>query len=182
MAAAAGNPNVITGLQIGAPTTNVVGLVDIGGGAPSDSAVILESYSSSAEFQVNLSQLNGELKVGLLDPIASGAGFDSLIFDIFENGSLVDANDFISEGAALAFFSDDVLDLGPIRNGGTGPLDLQFNFDLIASEPGAAFNTDFLIASVGNTVSATPEPACLLLLGSALFILGLRRRVLSRRN
>jgi hypothetical protein len=153
----------------------------MGGSAPSDAPGTSETYSSSAAFEVNLSRLNGELRVGLLDPLASGANFDSLTFDIFKNGSLFDSWDFTSESSALSFFHDDVLDLGPIRSGGgTGPLDLQFNFAVTAQLPGAGFNSDFLVASVGNTTSPTPEPGSLLLLGSALLILStvLRRQLL----
>jgi hypothetical protein len=114
--------------------------------------------------------------VGLLNPINSGPSFDSPVFQILENGVLTEDVDFTSVAAANSFFHDDVLDLGPVTAGG-GPLglNLEFDFDLTASLPGARYQEDLLVASVGNTATV-PEPSYLPLVATLLIAFGWRRR------
>ena len=164
----AGDPNVISGLALGAPGTQVLGWTALGAAYPMVGEGGRATYNTSVDFTLNLAHLNGELKVGLLNPLASETSFDSLGFQVLENGSPVFSDSFASLDSAKGFFHDDVLDLGPIRSHGSSPLDLKFDLRMTASAPAAAFNTDFLIADVGNTMTPTPEPATLFLLGSGV--------------
>jgi hypothetical protein len=175
----AGDPNVIAGLQLFNPNTVVLGLADMAGGHPTEGEAQSggpDLFSSSAKFDFDLGTLDGEVKVGLLDPIASGPSFDSLVFQIFENGVLKENVDFTSVAAANSFFHDEVLDLGPlIAGGGPSGLNLEFAFDLTASLPGARYQEDFLVASVGNT-AMVPEPGYLPLVAILLIAFGWCRR------
>jgi hypothetical protein len=84
--------------------------------------------------------------------------------------------DFTSVAAANSFFDDRVLDLGPLTAGG-GPsgLNLELDFDLTASLPGARYQEDFLVASVGNAATA-PEPGYLPFFATLLIAVAWRRR------
>jgi hypothetical protein len=127
---------------------------------------MLATYSASAAFTIDTTLLSGALKIGLLNPVASGSAFDLLSFNIFENDAAVLMQEFSSLTAAMLFFHDNVLDLGPVTPDGSSTLHLRFEFNLTGHVPDAAFNTDFLIAAVGvgPRVNEVPEP------GTALFL------------
>lgn len=179
--AAANTPRVVAGLNLFSPSTTVLGLADMGGAYSSGAPGTSLTYTNSADFQLNTSGLNGELKVGLLNPADSGTGFDSLTVQIIESGAMNNEFDytFTSLSQAETFLHDDVLDLGPLSNSGSGTLDLTFDFALTASSVGQSFNTDYLFAVVGEPTiggpsTAAPDPA-----PSALFVCGLALVMLS---
>ena len=176
-AATVNTPRVTAGLNLFSPSTTVLGLVDMGGAYSSGTAGASLTYTNSAEFEMSLSNLSGELKVGLLDPLYTGSGFDSLTFDIVESGAANQQFDytFTSPNAAVMFFQDDVLELGPLSGFNSGALDLTFDFALTASASGQSFNTDLLFAVVGSPAIAAPEPASLTFVAFGLALIVLSR-------
>ena len=68
--------------------------------------------------------------LGLLDPVLLGNGFDTLRFQVLGNDVSLFDQTFLDATAALAFFDDQVLDLGPIGAGPDGLLDLRMQLDL----------------------------------------------------
>jgi hypothetical protein len=166
-AALAGNANATAALA----ASHALGLVVLGGGVASDANATSITFDSSVAFHLDLSQLSssGSLVVGFLDPQLDGAGFDSLRFQILREGIAVVNETFGDTASALAYFDDQVLDLGDIASGVSGDLDLEFLLSLTSDDPGAAFRTDLIFGSV-------PEPAAALLLGAALAAFALRAR------
>ena len=167
LAALAGNTDV----DIVLDPAHALGLVVLGGGVASDADATSITFDSSVAFQLDLSQLSatGQLVVGLLDPELDGAGFDSLQFQILREGVAAVSETFLDVASALAYFDDQVLDLGGIADGVSGDLDLSFLLSLTSDDPGAAFRTNLIFGNV-------PEPATALLLGAALAALALRER------
>jgi hypothetical protein len=74
---------------------------------------------------------------------------------------------FTSNAAFLAFFSNNVLDLGSENASlnGANLLILQFKFDLHSSSPGSGLNVGL---AFGNAIVPVPEPS-----SSALLALGI---------
>ncbi len=158
--ALAGSPNV-SGI-IGSPS-DVLGLVVLGGGFSSGDTHL---YQAEADFSIDTTQLPNlfDLKVGFLDSLASGNGFDKLEFKIVENGVVVLDKTFTDLASAEAFFDDKTLDLGNIGTGATGGItSLSFIWDLTASTPGDGFAAEMLFANSDTNNSGptnpTPEPS-----------------------
>lgn len=91
-------------------------------------------------------------------------GFDSLGFQILVDGVPVVQRAFTSETAALAYFGDDILNLGYLSELALDPgglLDIEFDLTVRASTPGDGFAVNLAFAEV-------PEPGSLALLGPAI--------------
>lgn len=143
----------------------------LGGGYAPDGVGIATTYSSSIALSFDPEQLAGgdTLLLGLLDPVASGNGFDELRFRVVIEDVTVFDQTFSDAASALALFDDHVLDLGNWRTDLQGDLDLRFLLDLTASRPGDAFYTSFVATTV-------PLPSGVWLLGTAVAALVRYRR------
>ena len=172
-AALQGNSRVQAALS--AENSLALGLL---GGAYSLGSVegVSNTYSSVIEFSVDMNeQASGALKLGLLDPLFSGAhGFDNLSFRVDVEGVQVTNVSFTDLGAARSYFDDTVLNYGfwPDQISADNVLDMRFYFDLTEQHLGEGFNTNFVVG-----VSAVPAPAAVWLFGSGLLgLLGVARR------
>jgi hypothetical protein len=124
-----------------------------------------------SEFQLDLPGFffgASGLYLGLLNPEAGSTGFDSLRFLVDKDGeSLVDRV-FADSNEALEFFDDQALDLGDLTYPGST---IRLLMELTASDPGAGFGSDLLVA--WGTV---PEPSTLLLVALGMACLAVRQR------
>ncbi len=170
--ALASNPNASA---IFADASNVYGLVAQGASVSDDSSFTTNSItlSSTADFSIDLSDLPSDenLIIALLDSAADGGGFDVLDFEVTVEGNLVVDEQFTDLAAALAFFNDNVIDLGALDVlVSDGILDIVFDMDLTSNDPGDGFRYDL---AFGNAI---PEPSTALLLALGLVALAHRRR------
>jgi len=199
-----GNPKVTSSLGT---SSQVFGVGLLGSHTNVGTLAIPKLYSSTIDLSVRLPQITSpaNLKVGLLDPVGIGSGFESLHFQVFKEGTPVIDQFFTGTTRlddALAYFDDHTLDLGRIDQGVSGLLDVQFRFGLILTSPGTGFDTTFLLANGPTTptltrafaplslfasvsvlrsssVSVVPEPASagvIVLLGSVALLERRRRR------
>ena len=108
------------------------------------------TMSTSASFSFDVTTLqSGKLLVGLLDPITSGPAFTSLHFSITREGAVVEDQTFATPAAATTYFNDHVLDLGALKTGVTGTLDITFSLDMTTLDNGSRYGANFLVADVG---------------------------------
>ena len=176
--ALAGNPNVEQNFDVGG-TSDVLGLVVLGGAYSDNGSGILQTYTSNVNFQFNMTPLLGNSQdwlVGLLDPTALGVGFDTLNFQIALEGSTVIDEMFTDLGGAAAYFDDRTLNLGSWADGISDDniLDVAIEFSLTTDDLGSGFSSDLIF---GNS-TVIPLPPSVWLFGSGL--LGLI--VISRRK
>jgi hypothetical protein len=138
-------------------SSDIFGLVTMGA-AYSESGSGNRTYTSTATFAIDLS-LNfnpaQRLVVALLDRNSQGVGFDSMTFTITREGTMVVNQTFNTLATALAFFDDELLDLG--SNGPlnvSGNLDLIFGLSLTTNDAGAGFQFDL---AFGNSSFGSAE-------------------------
>jgi hypothetical protein len=110
-----------------------------------------------------LTSASSQLDLTLLDNNDSGAGFQSLYFAIYVDGSLYGNWTFTSLGAAEAFFSGNILDLGLY---GAGKQSVDLIYDLTMNQSGQGFGFDY---AGDPTAAAAPEAStfAMLLIGFA---------------
>ena len=179
-AALADNLNVHANFDVGGSST-VLGLGLMGG---QDDALYAETtgpFVHTLEMAVDMTTLKDgsqDLLVGLLDPVAVGEGFDSLVFQIYQEGDLVVDESFTDVAAALAFFDDTTLNLGDWTEGlsADNVLDLAFVLELDVDAADSGFLTDFMFGnSILESGPPVPIPAAFWLFGSAVLGLGVLR-------
>ena len=158
-------PNVITAGQsfsvvntvASVPLTLAFGSMGAGYGGAGPAL----TYQESATFTFNNS-IGGPFAIDLLSNSSLGNGFDSALFQIFDNGNLFQSQSFNDLASAQAFFSNNNLILFLF---GAGPNNVQLVFnETMSSGEGFSFN----YAAAGG-VSAVPEPStwAMLLIGFA---------------
>jgi len=177
--ALAGNPRVRSNFDVGG-TSDLLGLVVLGGAYSNRGTGRSQSYSAFVDFNLDMGVVGSqqELLIGLLDPNFAGLGFDTLRFRIQQEGTTVVDETFLDPASALTFFDDQTLNLGTWTTGLVGNLDLTFLLDLTTNDPGAAFALDLLFgnATLGSG-PAVPEPSAVWLFGTAIVgLAGLARR------
>jgi hypothetical protein len=152
----AGDPNVAAAydsLDGETPLALVALALNPPGLAPTHSA----TYSASASLSFDVATLqSGKLLVGLLDPTSSGPDFSSLHFSIAREGTIVEDQTFATMAAATTYFNDNPLDLGPLKLGVTGTLDITFLLEMTTLDNGARYNASFLVADVGLVSVTNP--------------------------
>ncbi len=169
LTATAGDPVINHMLLSGGQT--VLGLASLGGqyvNLESTTAGVFEpvgtagpsvTSTGSVDFSLESLALEGEdLKLGLLGSSFTGSGFDSLEFQVIENGTTIRDLLFTNLGAATNYFNDNVLDLGALTASSSGNLDLEFDLVLSTSKVGDGFDTNFLFAG-----PSVPEPSTLVM-------------------
>jgi hypothetical protein len=117
------------------------------------------------------------LYVGLLSPGAANSGLvagDTLDFQVLLQGKTVVDESFTQNFDATAYFTDNVLDLGPENAGlNGGNLNLQFDFSLTSASVANGFSEQLVF----GTATTVPEPGMPgLLLVTATGCLTRRRR------
>jgi hypothetical protein len=127
------------------------------------------SYQELVNFSVNVAT-DPIFAVDLLDSKSLGKGFDSAIFQITENGTIVENKVFTDLASAQAFFSDNLINLTLLA--GLNIIQLSFN-EIIGGGDGFAFD----YAAISPII--TPLPTALPLFASGLVglvLLGWRRK------
>jgi hypothetical protein len=138
-AAVVGNPNVAAAFQIGGSST-MLNLVTL---SSADSGL-----SSQAYFTIDVSSFTGKyIKMGLINPHSTGNGFNQLRFQLSAGGNTVVDQTFTSLAAALAFFNDQVVNLGPASLLGNQPGNLVLTFT-VSTSPGNRFYASMLTGTV----------------------------------
>jgi hypothetical protein len=92
----------------------------------------------------------------LINDQSFGSGFDSLDFNVVENGTTIFDQKFTTLSAAQAFFTNDALDLGTLPSGPNQVID--FNFSLTTSASGAGFGAQFLLGTTGPLLTGQVVP------------------------
>jgi hypothetical protein len=148
--AVADKPNVSAGFT--GATNTTFGLVVLGGRYPSGGSGAPRSMVSRAEFQVDLAQLplTRNLRVGLIGSTSTGVGFDSLRFKILKEGVAIEDQTFASLAAAQTYFSDHLLDFGPIVAGVSGALDLTIEMTATSDANADSIVIEVLVANAGQ--------------------------------
>ena len=164
----AGNPNVASQIGTG---SDVFALLTLGGSYSENGSGTSASFASSVDLRLNVAGIQMQsLSIGLLNPVVTGSGFDTLQLTILRDGNVIQSALFADPAAAQAFFRDNVLAFGVLGSGGpeTATL-LKLTLTITASQPGAGFRSDFVLASV-------PEPGAMALAGLGGSVLVLLRR------
>lgn len=176
-AALAGNPNVAVNFDIGG-SSDILGLVVLGGAYSENGSGTLQTYTSTADFDLDMTSLldnSQDLLVGLLDPVALGTGFDALSFQIEVEGLTVLDETFTGVAQALTYFDDETLNLGDwaAMLSPDNVMDIGFMLSLTTNDVGAGFHTDFMF---GNS-TVIPIPPAVWLFGSGLLsLIGIARK------
>jgi hypothetical protein len=161
----AGNADVEAGIG-GAARVLALGVLGASSGEPTEAIAV--STTISFDFAADSASLaDGPLRIGFLDPVVEGAGFDTLHIRITGEESAIVDQAFDDVASALAWFDDRLIDVST----GAGSTSNLFSVDLAytSDDPGAAFRTDLVLA--------TPEPGTALLLGLGLAgLAGLAKR------
>jgi hypothetical protein len=168
--------NVQNGYDANIETGDPLGLLalgtqySLGGTGP-------QTYTSSVTLSLDLNALpHGmeDLELGFFNPVSTGAGFDSLTFQILENGVSVIDESFATLASADAYFGDQFYDLGLINLYALQNGDLTIDLSLAATDSlsNESFGASMLV------LNEIPEPGnCAAFgLGFALIMLLQHRR------
>ena len=161
----AGNANAKNSFNIASDavagaTSDLFGLVTLGGSNTETGSAASRTFTSSTTYAIDLTALvnpRQNLLVGLLDTNTEGNGFDSLTFQITREGMMVVNQTFLTAAAAVTFLDNAVLDLGSNGVGNvSGNLDLVFTTSLTTNDAGAGFYFDLVFGN--STINAGLVP------------------------
>jgi hypothetical protein len=165
----AGNPTVGSAMS----GTNPLAYGILGGGYGGTVAGSSQMYTADLAFSLDITRIggSGDLFVGLLDPVGTGVGFDSLQLQIFRENVTFEDQTFTSLAGALGYFDDHAFNLGDLSAGLSLDqiLDIRLVLKLTSNDPGASFNVNLV-------ASAVPLPPTLLIFATALLSLAVRVR------
>src|SRR5262249_19146445 len=113
------------------------------------------TYTSTIAYTLDTTGLSGHLIAGLINDQSFGSGFDSLDFNIVENGTTIFDKTFTTLSDAQAFFTNDALDLGTFASGPNQVID--FNFSLTTGASGAGFGAQFLLGEASGNQPLTGQ-------------------------
>jgi hypothetical protein len=145
-------------------------LIFIGSAVSADGSGEPQDFNLSIDFALDPS-LIAEIRIGLVNPVILGNGFDVLHFGVQQNGSDVVDETFTSPVDAMTFFNDNVITLLDISPGLSGDLEFGFFWDMVSNDLGSGFQASLLVDTI-----LIPEPATLGLMLFGWFGV-LRRRV-----
>jgi hypothetical protein len=117
-----------------------------------------QAITSTLDVEFSLFELDalGELTVALFDGDVIGPGFDTLQFRIsVGDGTVIVAEDFLSEESAEGFFEDQLLRLGDLSGYADwfGNVRLEISVTVTGTQAGGGFDGDILFADVGGGLS-----------------------------
>jgi hypothetical protein len=165
-AALAGQPNVQAYFG---PGSTVLGLISWGGGSNGDG--VSHTWTSSTTVSFSLAEpLSHDLILGLLSTGYTGNGFDSLAFDVLDNGNEIFSAYYTSASVFAADLPDTAYDLGS----DSGVETLEFDMSLMTSAPGDSFQMSVIYGD--GALGLVPEPCGALLMALPAFALCLRLR------
>ena len=101
---------------------DVLGLMLLGGSYSSSGSGTSHTYTSSATFAIELTQLSSlkDLELAVVDGAATGTGFDALRLEVIREGLAVVDHTFSDLATALANFQDKVFNFADIETGNHG--------------------------------------------------------------
>jgi hypothetical protein len=111
------------------------------------------TYTDTIAWTLNTTGLSGDLIAGLINDQSFGSGFDSLDFNVVENGTTIFDQNFTTLSDAQTFFTNHPLDLGTLPSGSNQVID--FNFSLTTSASGAGFGAQFLLGMMPQLAGQT---------------------------
>jgi hypothetical protein len=140
------NSNLATALGNG----SVLGLATEGA-SYSTTASGSRTYTSTIAWTLDTTAVSGHLIAGLINDQSFGSGFDSLDFNVVENGTTIFDQNFTTLSAAQTFFTNHALDLGTFTSRPNQVID--FNFSLTTSASGTGFGAQFLLGTTGPVLT-----------------------------
>jgi hypothetical protein len=139
--------SVVSGSGFG-PLTVANGSMGAGHGG-SNNAV---TYQAGVSF----TQYGGAFVLDLLTSYALGIGFDSALFTISLNSVVFDSWSFTDLGSAETFFSNNLIGVPLLA--GANNVELLFTETMSTCCSPIGFSFDYAVASVGDGMSAVPDP------------------------
>jgi hypothetical protein len=119
------------------------------GGAYSSGGSGTQTDTSTINLSIDLTQLASrqDLELGLFSGTSSGSGFSSLALTVVGDGNTLVNQTFNTAAAAVAFFTNDAIDLGALSSGplSGNTLSLTITATLTTTAAGTSFDGGFLI-------------------------------------
>ncbi|MBN1853698.1 MAG: choice-of-anchor D domain-containing protein, partial [Pirellulales bacterium] len=144
-------------------SSDVFGIGVLGGSYSENGSGALQTYSSNADFDINVSLLqtgDQNLLVGFMNPVINDDDFDdpdfSVRFRIQREGITVEDHTFTDAVAARAYFEGATLDLGSTTAGVSGDLDIRFLLDVTTDTPNSGIAVDYIFGNSTITKRAVP--------------------------
>ncbi|MDB6174226.1 MAG: hypothetical protein JWL59_3537 [Chthoniobacteraceae bacterium] len=157
----------------GPGSTENLALAVMAGGAPSSApAGTSQTFSSTIALTLDRAELAGNagnLQIGLLDALQSGAGFSTLHFQLQVNGATREEQTFLTVAMANSYFTDNVINLGAFP-GGISTINAFLDVTTAAVSDG--YNVEFLVSNV----AIIPEPSSMALMAGGFLALASFRR------
>jgi hypothetical protein len=163
-AALSNSPNVQKDFDLGdagveGPTSTALGLITLGGGSNPDGSQHIYTSSTIVNFSLATAPTQ-HLILGLLSPSSGGNGFDSLMFTVKENSSLVLQDvTFHTLGDANTYFTDTAIDLGSSSNLQT----IEFDLSVTTTSPSDYYDASLIYGDATLGSDVVPEPSCSML-------------------
>ena len=117
-----------------------------------------DAQGASITYQqgVSFTQYGGAFVLDLLTSYALGIGFDSALFTISLNSVVFDSWSFTDLGSAETFFSNNLIGVPLLA--GANNVELLFTETMSTCCSPIGFSFDYAVASVGDGMSAVPDP------------------------
>jgi hypothetical protein len=139
---------IIAGQSFSVVSGSGFGPLTVANGAMGAGAVgVSLTYKESASF----TQTGGAFVLDLLSSDSLGVGFESALFQILQNGAVIDSQAFTDLASAEVFFSNHLIGVPLLA--GPNSVQLQFSETMSGTE---GFSFDYAVASSG--MSAVPGP------------------------
>jgi hypothetical protein len=143
----AGNPHATQMVGGGA---NVLGMMLLGGEYSDLGSGASKTYTSSATFKIDLTQISSfqDLQLAALDATLDGSGFDSLQLEVIREGTTIVDETYTDATTTLGIFNDFVFNLDDIETGiMDNLLDVTIELSLTTNDLNAGFHSLFILAN-----------------------------------
>jgi hypothetical protein len=134
------------------------------GGAYSSSGSSTQTDTSTINLSVDLTQLASrqDLELGLFNGTSSGPGFSGLTLTVVGDGNTLVNQTFNTAAAAVAFFTNNAIDLGSLSSGplSGNTLSLTITATLTTTAAGTSFDGGFLVgdpAALSQAAASFPS-------------------------